>query len=654
MTLFMTPLNPVDPFRLRQEAFLRFIVANSHNPEESIWGPYRLVDGYALGHLALKQDLSRARQLIEETLTLVRTHVEKERRDPKMKWHLSDFALHPLLRAFFFYSDKFFNGPKDRLWLSVSETLRQYLYHSGDLTENHNLLHLGLRYLVAQTWPETAFSDGRLASVHLNEARTELLSWMDSWITRGSAEWGSEIYYNMNLLALLNLHDFSRDETVRRVATGLLDLILLDEALDAFAGSFVGASHRSYGAYRVDAGESPSRGVHFLYFGMNGDQLNLNFVGAVIEAATSPYRPPQIVSKIAADRTSTFVTHTTHIVNIWANTTHLSKTTLRTPDVMLSTMNSPGSPHRYTEQVWQATLGPRTSVFSNHPTLHRRAFSNHPGTPQDILTAYEDSQLLDPHPYWVVGNVPPGHYGDTRPGFWQGNSWGPRSYGEGPLAFLIYKIPSNDPLPWIHLFFPRLTFDEVREENGWIFGRKGDGFVGVWLPEGYQWTTRGVWANIEVRSLRPRNAILAYVGRAAVQDSFDGFIASTTKISPKWDAHSLTLSAHSADDGTLVSVSYRNGPYRNGKPIPTKFARFETPWGSMPLGSRQLVLERDGHCYELNLRDLLTPTASLLASYYWSQKVRQFLQRRWYVLIEPAIRLVRPRRAIREIHRTIR
>lgn len=649
----MTPPNSADAFRLRQESFLRFIVANSHNPEESIWGPYRSVDGYALAHLKLEQDLPRARQLIEETLNLVRNDIQKERQDPRMKWHLSDFALHPLLRAYFLYRNRFFCGLTDRLWLSVSETLRRYVYHFGDLTENHNLLHLSLRYLVSQTWPDTTFLDGRLARVHLNEARDGLLFWMDSWVTRGSAEWGSEIYYNMNLLALLNLHQFARDETLRRVATGLLDLILFDEALDTFAGSFVGASHRSYGAYRVDDRESPSRNLHFLYFGTES-QLNLNFVGAVIEAATSPYRPPHLASEIASDHTSTFVTHTAHTVNVWANTTHLTKTTLRTPDVMLSTMISPGSPHRYTEQVWQATLGPRALVFSNHPTLHKRAFSNHPGTPQDILGVYENSAPSGPHPYWIIGNVPPGHYGDTRPGFWQGNSWGPRSYGEGSLAFLIYKIPSNDPLPWIHLFFPRLVFDEVKEKDAWIFGRKGDGYVGVWLPEGYEWTTRGVWAGIEARSLRPRNAILAYVGRAAVHGSFDGFIASTTSLGPKWDAHSLTLSAHSAMDGSLISVGYRNGPCRNGKPISTQFARFETPWGSMPLGSRHLVLERGGHRYELDLREVLAPTASLLASTYRCEKVRQFFQRRWYVLTEPIIRLVHPRRALWEIHRRIR
>jgi hypothetical protein len=612
------------------------------------------VDGYALAHLAREQDLPRARQLIEETLNLVRSHVEKEKQDPRMKWHLSDFALHPLLRAYFLYRDRFFNGPKERLWSEVSETLQQFLYHFGDLSENHNLLHLSLRYLASQTWPEAIFLDGRLARVHHQEAREGLLSWMDSWIIRGSAEWGSETYYNMNLLALLNLHEFAREEAVRRVATGLLDLILLDEALDAFAGSFVGASRRSYGAYRVEGGESPSRNLHFLYFGKKGDPLNLNFVGAVIEAATSPYRPPQIVSQIGADCTSTFTIHTTHTVNIWARTTHLSKTTLRTPDVMLSTMNSPGSPHRYTEQVWQATLGSRALVFSNHPTLHRRAFSNHPGTPQDILAAYEDAHPLDPHPYWVVGNVPPGHYGDTRPGFWQGNSWGPRSYGDGPLAFVIYKIPPNDPLPWIHLFFPRLAFDEVKEENGWLFGRKGHGYVGVWLPEGYRWTTRGVWADAEVRSLRPRNAILAYVGRAAVQGSFNAFIASTARIGPNWNAGSLTLSAHSADDGALTSVSYRKGPYRNGRPISTEFARFETPWGSMPLGSRQLVLERDGSSYAFDFHDLLAPTASRLAGTYRSQSVSQFLQRQWHALTEPVIRRIRPRCTLWRIRQTIR
>ncbi len=77
----MVQLNPADAFDLRQEAFLWFIVTNSHNSEESIWGPYRLVDGYALAHLALEQDLPRGRQFIEGTLTLVRAHVEQEGRN---------------------------------------------------------------------------------------------------------------------------------------------------------------------------------------------------------------------------------------------------------------------------------------------------------------------------------------------------------------------------------------------------------------------------------------------------------------------------------------------------------------------------------------------------------------------------------------------
>lgn len=646
----MNLLKPTEKFELRRESFLRFIVANSHNSEQTIWGPYRLFDGYALAHLALEQNLPRARRLIEETITMVRVDVERERRDPTMKWHLSDFALHPLLRAYFLYHAKFFNSPDDTLWLCVGQTLRQYMYHFGDLTENHNLLHLTLRYLVAQTWPETTFADGRPACAHHTEARAGLLAWMDSWITRGSTEWGSEIYYNVNLLALLNLHDFAEDENLRRIATVLLDLLVFDEALDAFAGSFAGASRRSYGAYRLDVNESPSRNLHFLYFGTGGETLNLNYVGGVIEAATSSYHPPEAVISIAIDRKNTFITHTTHTVGLWTDASHLSKTTLRTPEVMLSTMNSPGGPYRYTEHVWQATLDSQALVFANHPTLHRRAFSNHPGTPQDILAAYENARPDPRHQYWTVGNVPPGYYGDTRPGFWQGNSWGPRSYGEGPLAFVIYYIPVIDPLPWIHLFFPRPAFDDVKEKNGWIFGLKGAGYVGVWLPEGYQWTTRGMWAGVEIRSLKPRNAILVYVGRTAVHGSFEEFIASTAKLNPMWDAASLTLSARSMDDGALVHVSYSNGPYRNGKPTPTRFARFETPWGSMPLGSRKIVLEKDGHRYVLDMHAMLAPTASVLASYYRSQKVKQFLRRMRYIITAPLIRLMRPWRTLWEIH----
>ncbi len=648
----MNLLKPNEKFELRKETFLRFIVANTHNPEKTIWGSYRLFDGYALAHLALEQNLSRAHQLIEETLTMVRVDVEREMSDPTMKWNLSDFALHPLLRAYFLYHTKFFNTPEDTLWLRVEQALQQHKYHFNDLTENHNLLHLALSYLVAQTWPEATFADGRPARAHQPEARVRILAWMDSWITRGSSEWGSEIYYNVNLLALLNLHDFAMDLNMRRIATGLLDLLVLDEAIDTFAGSFVGASRRSYGAYRLDTNESPSRNLHFLYFGTGGETLNLNYVGGVIEAATSSYRPPEAVISIATDRKNTFTTHTTHTVGLWADASHLSKTTLRTPDVMLSTMNSPGGPYRYTEHVWQATLGSKALVFANHPTLHSRAFSNHPGSPQDILSSYENAQPSTQHQYWTVGNVPPGYYGDTRPGFWQGNSWGPRSYSEGSLAFMIYDIPTIDPLPWIHLFFPRPAFEEVKEKDSWIFGRKGDGFVGVWLPEGYQWTKRGMWANVEIRSHKPRNAILVYVGRTATHGSFEGFVSSTTKLDPMWNAASLTLSARSMEDGALVHISYSKGPFRNGKPVPTRFARFETQWGSMPLGSRKLILKKDGHCHTTDMRAILAPTVSVLASYYRSQKVKQFLRRMRYIITAPLIRRMRPHRILRKIHRS--
>jgi hypothetical protein len=596
-------MNPVGPepeqvlrgFEARAHAFLRFIADHADNPETTIWGPYRLFDGYALALLALGDDLSRARPLIEETLANIESDMAQERRDPEWKWHLSDFALQALLRIWFLFHDKVFCAPGDSLWIRVATTAQHYRYHYGDLTENHNLLHLALRYLVAQAWPDAMFADGRTARAHLAEAATGLSRWMQTWVERGSAEWGSEIYYNVLLLALLNLHDFGDAAPVRQMAKSVLDFLLLDMASDAFAGASVGASRRSYAAYRLDTGESPSRAVHCLYFAAEETpSFNLNFIGGVLAAATSSYRPDAVTVSIAMDRRCSAVTHTTHTVGCWSRAGHLSRTTFRTPDVMLSTMNSPGGLGRYTEQVCQITLSSQAVVSANHPCLRDGALSPPPGSPAQILEAYEAARQDPRHRFWGVGNVPPGHKGDIRPGFWQGNGWGPRSYGEGCLAFLVYSIPADDPLPWPHVFVPRFAFDEVVERDAWLFGRRGNGYVGIWLPSGYEWTRQGVWADCEARLRSGRAAILFVVGRGASHGTFADFERFTATLQARWDSHSLTLSARSPEDGALISVNYRKGAYRDHAPARTKFGRIETPWGSMPLGARNLILQKDG------------------------------------------------------------
>ncbi|MDQ3812570.1 MAG: hypothetical protein M3347_01310, partial [Armatimonadota bacterium] len=371
MELLRTP----DPetraaFQGRAREFLRYVGAHRDNPHQTTWGAYGNFDVYGLALLAEGESDDEARRFLSATLDMIDKNFADERANPGNKWHLADFAMHPLLRAYFQYrTTRFLDDP---VWEHIARTAQEFLFHYGDLSENHNFLHLTLRYLIGQTWPDATFVDGRKASVHVVEARTGIRKWMRDWVTRGSAEWGSDIYYNVNLLSLLNLRDFAHEPEIQRAAEGVLDLMALDEALDAFAGSWVGAARRSYSVYRMDVRQSPARPLHYLWFNPPGVQepFNLNFIGGVIQAATSDYLPPASIRWIANHREPA-ENRATHVVGLFegGKADHLSKHSLRLPEVMQSTMNAPGGGGRYTEHVWQVTMSEEALVFANHPTL---------------------------------------------------------------------------------------------------------------------------------------------------------------------------------------------------------------------------------------------------------------------------------------------
>lgn len=217
-------------FAKRASTWLRFVVENRDNPMQTVWGKYRDFDGYALACLTQNRD-EDARRLMMETLDMIDQNFADERKPNGDKWHLADFAMEPLLRAYFGYRPTHF--PNDPVWQRVEKTAQNFLFHYGDLSENHNLLHLSLRYLTAQTWPNATFNDGRNGKAHLLEAEAQIRAWMNDWVRRGSTEWGADIYYNINLLALLNLYDFAREPGMKIAAQGMLDLFALDEALDS-------------------------------------------------------------------------------------------------------------------------------------------------------------------------------------------------------------------------------------------------------------------------------------------------------------------------------------------------------------------------------------------------------------------------------------
>ena len=612
-------------FRPRREALLDYVVAHTDNPMRTEWGAHRCFDGYALAHFALNRDMPRGWTRLRETIEMIERNFADEDANPKYKFHLADFALHPLLRLHAMCRDAGARAGLERsaadaaLWSRLEGVFRDFRWHDGDLTENHNLLHLVGRHLVGQRWPAARFRDGRTGQAHHEDVRAPILTWMDRWVTAGSVEWGADLYYNVNLLALLNLHDLSNDDTLRAAARAVLDLFILDEATDAFAGAMVGAARRCYGCYRVDARTSPSRPLQYLYFGHGGDverhePFNLNFIGGAILAAVSNYRPPNAITRIARSRAEPVEFGGAHRVGIFPSyegepeaRATIGKHNHRRSHSMLSVMQTHGGRGGGPIHTWQASLDETAVVFATQPHIGvHRGEKRIDG--QALVRAYETKMRSADglHPLWAPGNMPPGTLGDLRPGYWQGNGFRPATFGEGALALSVYRIHDDATFPWVHVFFPRPAFDQIEEFEHWIAARKGNGYLAMWIPEGHQWTRRGFWRDRELRSLSQRNAMLATVGDASQHGDFDAFIASLPALKPSWDPDALLLGVTSPVDGARLTLNYDAGPARDGQPVPPPTQRFATPWGHMALGERDMALTVDGHRFTCDLAPMLS------------------------------------------------
>jgi hypothetical protein len=139
--------------------------------------------------------------------------------------------------------------------------------------------------------------------------------------------------------------------------------------------------------------------------------------------------------------------------------------TYRSDSVMLSTAQS-YRPGYASEQhhISQATLDEQAIVFTTHP-------KNEPQSG----TQWPDDD-----------------------GYWTGNGSLPRAAQHGALSISLYAPAFSNPGPpltafryldYTHAYFPQERFDEVVQQNGWTFGRRGNGYVALWSWRPMQWRT---------------------------------------------------------------------------------------------------------------------------------------------------------------------
>jgi hypothetical protein len=204
--------------------------------------------------------------------------------------------------------------------------------------------------------------------------------------------------------------------------------------------------------------------------------------------------------------------------------TQVNKVTYRTPDYQLSSAQDYRKGKLgFQQHIWQATLGPTAVVFAFHRGNEDEASYKYwvgrfprVGQYKNLLIAIHNTpEKTLPGPKTIV---PPDASGNAMP-----------SPGPAEEELLSYTVA----------VFPRSAFDQVIEQNGWIFGRKDEGYLALYSRQPTRWTSVGVLRGEGLIADGRQNIWICQMGRQAVDGPFEAWCERIAQASLECDGLSV-------------------------------------------------------------------------------------------------------------------
>jgi hypothetical protein len=515
--------------------------------------------------------------------------------------------------------------------------------------ENHSINYHAAQFLAGQFFPEDTFTNtNKPGTWHKATARERLLRWIALRARTGFQEWDSNNCYVSIMAALLNLAELADDPEIARRAAMLLDVMFFDMAIDSFRGSY-GTSHgRTYADGIVAGGlKEATTGLQRIAWGM-GNPGGPGNSAANYLAAGKRYkvaRTIQIVaglfpeeltnrerqSLIIADAERRFgmdyddpfdffllnqagrhssieliertrgvmaklgsrlyghvgLPYSTALLATYRELARqgrpvpnldrqaqprVDKVTYRTPDYQLSAAQDyrKGGPGA-SQHIWEATLGPGTMVFAVHPgATPKQMLGRLPrvGQHKNLLFVVHD---IPAEPYPGPKVVVPPDVGEFRPS----------------------PAPSEETFaPHTVAVFRRAAFDEVVQDEGWTFGRKGAGYVALWSRQPTTWSKDGVFGGEGLVAEGRKNIWICHLGRQKVDGPFDEWRA---RVAAAKVAATDTTVRYRAPGLGEASFGWQ-GPLRvGGLTVPLAgYRRFDNPYVKTDYGKDRYVITGGG------------------------------------------------------------
>jgi hypothetical protein len=627
--------NPQKTYEERRLIYLKYCASNSAKGRNSIFSQIACVE----------QGLKINEAILKEAIDFIYSNKDT-----------NDFTVGGLLRLLYLYQ----NGKlvTDEQKKVISKCLLDFKYWWNEpgsnercyWTENHQIIFQSDELLAGQLFKDKVFTnDGKNGRVHMQHATTLIYQWMDWRVRLGFSEWLSNAYFEEDLMALLNLNDFAEDPIIRSKAGLLVDVIMFEMALNNYHGIFGSTHGRSYTQFLKGARNESSMSTMKLMFGM-GIFNSSNAMGAIC-LATSTYRCPEIIQKIATDYSSPLLSQERHSINIvdapkygisftkesdcdlyWSiqDYTH--------PDIIdLSQMVAEkykvwlGGDYNYYRQIYQKQIRESGKIVNSKLDPHAMTEVNIETyrTPEYMLSCAQDYRPGSPgyqQHIWqatlgidavVFTNHPGSENESSRPNYWAGNGILPDAAQYKNVAVCIYSIPAENPLPFLrseqkiernikvdsvmpsdkpipysHAYFPKDSFDEVIEKGHWIFGKKNDGYIALYSQNPVKWKTdRGKEVDLVVSS--PDNIWICEMGTKTQWKDFTGFINAIT--SREVVCNGLNVSYESPSLGEM-KFGWSKPLMVKGETIPLNgYLRFNNPYCKNDFASGKIAINnKDG------------------------------------------------------------
>ena len=502
----------------------------------------------------------------------------------------SDFDMNALLRMM--YLDKGKNNIPKNINESIKDAVLNFKYWftepgSDEMifwTENHEILFHTAELLAGQLFSSQIFNNtGWNGTQHVDHALPLVNRWLDWRAKFGFAEWHSNIYYRLDLTALLNLADFAENETIAEKAKMIIDLIGFDFANNYYKGAYATAHGRTedekqFGTSMNNLPERESTAEPaWVMLGIGTHDSDSGDNSAAVFLSTGNYSTPPILEKIA-NATATadkYIHKSRNSIDIseGLNTYGIGHST-RSDLMFWWPMSAPAAPpilKSSLDLIDKYDLDPAlvfndesfVDLFELGSILHGTSLNKYSELISDITkgVALETANTYTyKTPNYQLSGVQDHQKGmnGLQELIWQAcldrnatvytsspsalstsdqqfsSGWKPRAtlhenvgiiqYDRrmGPLEMELVMQLLEEP-SYTHAYFPQWAFNEWNQTGNWVFGRRNNSYIGLYSYNSIEWKE-----NYEIRADGKKNVWIVELGSSEDEayDSYQDFVNS--------------------------------------------------------------------------------------------------------------------------------